>query len=113
MRMRSAIIPVVNIASNFWMVLLFIGLFMGMIGLVWAAVILYVAVIAFQLVTLPVEFNASARGLRYCAEGFGLQGKQYTGAGNVLRAAAMTYVAAALSAIIQLIWILGFTRNND
>jgi Zn-dependent membrane protease YugP len=113
MRMRSAIVPAVNIASNCWIFLFIAGLVLGMLGLVWVAIILFVAVIAFQLVTLPVEFNASARGLRFCADGFGLAGKEYTGAGNVLRAAAMTYVAAALSAVIQLLYLLSFTRNNN
>ncbi|MDR1016843.1 MAG: zinc metallopeptidase [Coriobacteriales bacterium] len=112
MRARSAILPVVNFCSNAWVFVLLVGIFLGMLNLVWAAIILYAAVIVFQLITLPVEFNASHRGLDYIKSSFPLMAGEYKGARSVLTAAAMTYVAAALSSLLYLFYMLGFARQN-
>jgi Zn-dependent membrane protease YugP len=94
--------PVVAIASNAWIFLLMIGAVMGALGLVQLAIVLFAVVVLFQLVTLPVEFNASSRALGQIRElGLVTEGERQ-GAKKVLTAAAMTYVAAALAALTQL-----------
>jgi Zn-dependent membrane protease YugP len=101
-RARSAMWPVVAIASNAWIFLLMIGAVMGALGLVQLAIILFAVVVLFQIVTLPVEFNASKRALTQIRElGLVTEGEG-AGAKKVLSAAAMTYVAAALAALSQL-----------
>lgn len=110
MKVRTAIVPVVNLASNAWIFILLIGIFLNMVGLVWAAIIMYAAVVIFQLVTLPVEFNASRRAMAYMGS-IGLPEAERKGAFDVLRACALTYVAAALTSILQLLWLLGQRRD--
>lgn len=110
MRIRGAIVPVANAASNAWLILLIIGIFLNIMGLIWAAVIMYAAVVLFQIVTLPVEFNASKRAMAYMGS-IGLPAQERKGAFDVLRACALTYLAAALTSVIQLFWLLGNTRD--
>lgn len=71
---------------------------------------MYAAVVIFQLVTLPVEFNASQRAMAYMNT-TGLPQAEQAGSFNVLRACALTYVAAALTSILQLLWLLGQRRD--
>lgn len=111
MKIRSALVPVVNLASNAWMFLLLIGIFMNQMGLVDLAIIMYAAAVLFQVVTLPVEFNASRRAMAYLGTTGVSQGEQ-TGAFSVLRACAFTYVAAALTSILQLLYLLTLRDNN-
>lgn len=110
MKIRSAIVPVANAASNIWIFLLIIGIFMNMVGLVWAAIIMYAVVVLFQVATLPVEFNASRRAMAYMST-IGMPAQEQKGAFDVLRACAFTYVAAALTSILQLVWLLGNNRD--
>ena len=110
-RIRTAIVPVVSVASNIWIILLLIGIFLNMMGLVWIGVIMYACVVAFQLVTLPVEFDASARALNTISMSMALSQEQNDGAAAVLRAAAFTYVASALASLLQLLYFLGMARN--
>jgi hypothetical protein len=101
-KLRSAMWPAVAFASNAWIFILMIGALMQLTGLVQFAVILFAVVVVFQLVTLPVEFDASRRALQQI-ESMGLVTKaEHAGAKKVLSAAAMTYVAAALAALTQL-----------
>jgi uncharacterized protein len=113
-RVRSALWPAVAFASNAWIFLLMIGLFAQIMGLVGLAIILYSVVVLFQLVTLPVEFDASRRALVQVRE-LGLVGQgESAGARKVLTAAAMTYVAGALAALSQLAYYaLIFLGNRD
>ena len=106
MRIRTAIVPVANFASNAWVFVLMIGIVMNLIGLVDVAIVLYAAVVLFSIVTLPVEFNASRRAITYMGE-IALPASEQKGAFSVLRACALTYVAAALSSVLQLLWLLG------
>lgn len=106
MRMRSALVPVVNFASQTWMIVLIAGIFLNMMGLISLAIFLYAFAVLFQLVTLPVELNASRRAMNYLQAAGTPQGEQL-GAYKVLRACALTYVAGALVSILQLIWLLG------
>ena len=110
MKIRGALVPVLNLASNAWIFLLMMGIFLNIAGLTTAAIVMYAAVVIFQLVTLPVEFNASQRAMAYMNT-TGLPQAEQAGSFNVLRACALTYVAAALTSILQLLWLLGQRRD--
>lgn len=102
-RLRTAIIPATQLGSRFSFILLFIGLLLYSQSLFLAGIILFGLTTFFQLVTLPVEFNASHRALD-TIEGTGLLDEEETaGARKVLRAAALTYVAALLMSLLQLL----------
>ncbi len=111
---RNSIVPLVNFSSNLSWGLFFIGIVLGWSGLINLGIILFSAVVLFQLITLPVEFNASKRALVILKDKGILYGDELSGAKSVLDAAAMTYVAAALMAISQLLrLILMSNRNRD
>jgi len=111
-KIRTAIIPVTQIGSYLSWPLLLIGLVLGSETLAMAGVLLFCAVVAFQLVTLPVEFNASNRALEALGASGYLKEEQLNGAGKVLRAAAMTYVAALAQAVAQLLRLLLIANRN-
>ena len=110
---RNQIVPVVNVSSNISWVLFFMGIVLSFKPLVTIGIVLFSAAVIFQLITLPVEFNASNRALAILESRGILYGDEVKGAGKVLDAAAMTYVAAALMAISQLIRLLAISRRND
>lgn len=117
---RSAIFPVVSFSSRIAMPLFIIGLLLGGLinsySLALAGAILFGVVVAFQLITLPVEFNASSRALKMLSDYNYLDQREVSGARKVLSAAAMTYVAAAAASIVQLLRLLsiiGLGRNRD
>jgi Zn-dependent membrane protease YugP len=111
MRIRQTLVPVATIGSQLWIFPAFLGLILGSIGLVNVGLILFLAVVLFQLVTLPVEFDASRRAL-VALEGGGLLGStEIDGARAVLRAAALTYVAALVASIGQLIYFFIASRR--
>lgn len=110
MKIRSALVPVANFASNIWIFLFILGIMTSLTQFYTAAIVLYGAAVLFQLVTLPVEFNASSRALSYLQTS-GMPQTEQGGAYSVLRACAFTYVTAALTSILQLLWLLGH-RNN-
>lgn len=111
-KIRTAIIPVTQIGSYLSWPLLLIGLVLGSETLAMAGVLLFCAVVAFQLITLPVEFNASNRALEALGASGYLKEEQLDGAGKVLRAAAMTYVAALAQAVSQLLRLLLIANRN-
>lgn len=113
LRLRTALVPVLSITSTLAMPLVMIGFLLagaGALGLgmlaIKAGAILFTGVVAFQLVTLPVEFDASRRALAALVDGHLLSGEEQRGAREVLSAAALTYVAAAVAAALQLVWFL-------
>lgn len=114
--LRTALVPVVNIGSNLAMPLFFIGLIFSWEPLVNVGVILFSLIVLFSLVTLPVEFNASHRALATLG-GMGLLADdELQGAKSVLKAAALTYVAAALQSMLNLLRLLvisGAGRRDD
>ena len=116
LEMRSAIVPVANLGSSLSWPLFLIGLLAGIRPLTTAGIVLFSLAVLFQLVTLPVELNASSRALRML-EGTGILGVSETkGARKVLTAAALTYVAALAASILQLLRLLilaGGRRNDD
>ncbi len=125
MSIRSALVPVANFGSSAWLVLVLVGAFLQMMSLVWLGIIFYAFAVLFHVVTLPVEFNASRRGLAYIngksdasivqvGTGVGVLPSQATsGARTVLTAAALTYVAGALTSIMQLLYYIAVFTNND
>ena len=90
-----------------------LGLIMGWTGLTQIGVLLFTFVVLFQLITLPVEFNASSRALRVLEEHRLLIGGELKGATKVLQAAALTYVASLFSSILQLLRLILLTKRND
>lgn len=104
-RLRSALVPAVNIAQQGWVLVLVLGVMLNAFNLVQLAILLFAVSVVFQLVTLPVEIDASRRAVAYLSQNGG--GLDEEGARKVLTAAALTYVAAALTSIIQLLYLLG------
>lgn len=111
---RNSIVPVVNIGSNISWMLFFVGILLGFKGLTTLGIILFSGVVIFQLITLPVEFDASTRALNILKSRGILYGDETKSAQKVLDAAAMTYVAATLMAVSQLIRLIAISnRRND
>ena len=110
LKIRSALWPVANFASNIWFFVLIAGIFLVMNSLIDIAIVMYAAVVLFQIVTLPVEFNASHRAMDYM-QTIGLPEGEVAGSFSVLRACALTYVAAALASLLQLVYLLGMRRD--
>jgi Zn-dependent membrane protease YugP len=111
---RHRIFPIVNFASGIAPFLLIGGILFQAFGLIGLGIVFFSIAVAFQLITLPVEFNASNRARELMvSEGF-ISGNEEHGVAKVLNAAALTYVAAALLSLLELIrYILIFTQNRD
>lgn len=115
-KIRSAIVPVVNIGSKLSWPVIILGLILGSLNLLNVGILLFALTLLFQIVTLPVEFNASGRALRILDGSGMLYQDEMKGARRVLSAAAMTYVTATVSTLLQLLRLLilfGGRRNND
>ncbi|HAT4290615.1 TPA: zinc metallopeptidase [Clostridium perfringens] len=110
---RNAIVPVVNFSSSLSWILFFIGILLSYSTLVTIGIILFSVVVLFQLVTLPVEFNASSRALKLLEARGILYDKEVEGARKVLSAAALTYVAATLMAVLQLVRLIAISNRNS
>ncbi len=113
-QIRSTIVPVVNIGSKLAWPVIFLGLLIGMTPLANVGIILFSLIVVFQVVTLPVEFNASGRALAILRDSSYLSGDELKGARKVLSAAAMTYVAAMVASVLQLlrlVMIVGRRRD--
>jgi Zn-dependent membrane protease YugP len=111
MQLRSTLVPAASIGSQLWIFPAFLGLILGSTGLVNVGLVLFLAVVLFQLVTLPVEFDASHRAI-VALEGGGLLGaEELSGARKVLQAAALTYIAALAASIGQLIYFFIASRR--
>jgi Zn-dependent membrane protease YugP len=105
MRLRGFMVPMVTIGSNLGWILILVGLFIGWTGLSWLGVLVFSGGALFALATLPVEFDASARAKRLLAQSGIIQtDEEMRGVNNVLNAAALTYVAALVTAILQLLY---------
>ena len=112
-KIRSSLVPVATFGSAISWPLIVIGLLMGYHSpLITIGIILFSSVVLFHLVTLPVEFNASARGLRILSASGMLVGDENEGARKVLQAAALTYVASAAGMILQLLRLLILTKDR-
>jgi hypothetical protein len=112
LKLRSASVPIANIGSKLSWPIILLGLILGSAGLAEVGVLLFTFVVAFQLITLPVEFNASSRALKVLNQQNMLFGDELSGARKVLTAAALTYVAALFSSILQLLRLILLTQGN-
>ncbi len=113
LKLRSASVPVAKIGSAVSWPVLLIGLLFGWTGLARIGVILFFFVVLFQLVTLPVEFNASNRAMKVLEINGMLTQDELHGARKVLKAAALTYVAALFTTIMQFLRMLALSRSGD
>ncbi len=110
---RNSIFPAVNLSSRLWFIIFLIGIFASIPQLTYAGIALFGVVVLFQVITLPVEFDASARAIKNMRE-IGIVGSdQLDGAKKVLRAAALTYVAATLASIANLVRLLILSGRRD
>jgi len=110
---RNAIAPVAQFSSNLAWIFFIIGLVTGAFGLAQFGIYLFLAVVVFSLVTLPVEFNASKRAVKILETNLAMPQEELKGVKSVLGAAAMTYVAATLMAIVQLLRMIFISRGRD
>ena len=112
LRLRSAVLPAANLGSRAGIPLLIAGMFLSFQPLVLAGVIFFTFGVVFQLVTLPVEFNASDRALQYIESSGMVSESELDGQTKVLRAAAFTYVASAAAAVLSLLRLILLSRGS-
>ncbi|MBS3973512.1 MAG: zinc metallopeptidase [Actinobacteria bacterium] len=110
-RIRSALVPTAQLGSSLSFPLIMAGVFMNFADLILLGVLVFAAAVLFQIVTLPVEFDASRRAMLALSTGNMLPSEQISGARQVLTAAALTYVAATAVAVLQLIYFLSLARR--
>ncbi|MDD5836056.1 MAG: zinc metallopeptidase [bacterium] len=113
LRIRSAIFPIVNIATRISYYIIFIGFLLQALDLVYFGIALTALGLVFELVTLPVEFDASSRALKKIEEYQIVNSSEHAGAKSVLTAAALTYVAGVLASILQILRLLLIARNQE
>ena len=114
LKFRGVLVPLVNIGSNLGWILIMIGLFLQLMQIAWLGVIIFAGGALFALVTLPVEFDASARAKRMLAESGIIQSDaEMRGVSNVLNAAALTYVAGLVTAILQLLYYVSLLSGRS
>ncbi len=111
---RNLVVPVTNFSSSIYMLLIFLGIIMNSFSMIQFGIMLFAVIVIFQVITLPVEFNASRRAIATLGGDGVLDAEELSGAKRVLGAAAMTYVAAMVTAVLQLLQLLMvFGGHND
>ena len=113
LRLRSSIVPIVNIASTLGYVAIIIGLFMGALGFLRIGIFMEAIILVFQLITLPVEFNASSRALKQITELGIVEEAEHKSCRKMLTAAALTYVAAVATSALQILRLVLIARGRD
>jgi len=113
LRFRAALVPIVNIGSNLGWILIMIGLFLRFTQLAWLGVLVFAGGAVFALATLPVELNASARAKHLLMQtGIIQTSEEQRGVNTVLNAAALTYVAGLVTAILQLLYYVSLVSGR-
>lgn len=112
-KIRSVIFPLVSFASNFGYFAILLGIILGSLKLFYFGIFLFVVILLFQLLTLPVEFGASHNALKKLKKDFSLTDDAFISAKTVLTAAALTYVASLATSILQIVRLLGLRDRND
>ena len=113
MRIRSTIVPIVNFSSKIGYVILFIGLIASSFDLIWTGIILEGAILLFQIITLPVEIDASKRAIKELENLKLVKEEELPKCKTVLTAAALTYVAGVLTALLEILrLVLIYGRSN-
>lgn len=115
-RLRSAVVPVTNICSRFWYLVFLAGVLLSNMtigtNLIYISILMFLAVVIFQIITLPTEFNASRRAMETLERDGILEAEELPKARKVLRAAAMTYVAGLVVSIMNLLRLLTLSRRR-
>ncbi len=113
LRFRAALVPAVNIGSNLGWILIMIGMFIGWTQIAWLGIIVFSAGAVFSLATLPVEFDASARAKRMLVDSSIIMDEdERAGVNSVLNAAALTYVAALVTSVMQLLYYVSMVSGG-
>jgi|ERR1051326_5184334 Zn-dependent membrane protease YugP len=114
LHLRMAMVPITQFASVAWQGILFAGFFLGMFSkMLGIAIAIFTIITFFQLVTLPVEFDASKRAKQQLVRLGLVRGEESVGVSKVLNAAALTYVAAMVTSVLQLLQLLMLARDRD
>lgn len=113
MRLRTAVVPLVNLGSNAYFPLFLLGIIFSWRPLVFLGILCFALSVVFSLITLPVEFNASSRAIAMLSQGGYITRDEEPAVKAVLSAAALTYVAAAVTSILSLLRLLIIARNRD
>ncbi len=114
LRFRNSIVPIVNISSKFGYIAIMAGIALSLMKLIWVGIAFELVILLFQLITLPVEFDASRRALKLIEEYKIVNSDEHSGAKKMLTSAALTYVAGVLSTITEILrLILMFTGRDD
>lgn len=113
MKLRTAVVPVVNIGSSASTPLFILGLIFSWRPLIYLGIALFSLSVIFSLITLPVEFDASSRAIRMLTEGGYVTESERSGVKSVLTAAALTYVAAAVTSLLSLLRLILIARDRD
>ena len=114
LNVRSAMLPLINISSYGGYLTIMLGMFMNMMNLIWIGIAMEMVILLFQIITLPVEFDASSRALVQIRENGYLQGEEIDDARKVLNAAALTYVAGVAATFFQIFrLIVSFGGRRD
>lgn len=113
LRFRHFLVPYVNFSSSAGYIAILIGMLTSMMNIFWFGIILLLVILLFQLVTLPVEFGASKRAIKELNESFILQEDEVSGCKSMLTAAAMTYVASVVTALLEILRLVLIARNRD
>lgn len=112
LRVRRAFVPIVNFASTAGYIAIMVGLFANIFRLIWLGILFEMIILLFQMVTLPVEFNASKRGLRQLEELGIINSEEKTLSRGMLTAAALTYVASVATSIIEILRLVSLARRD-
>jgi hypothetical protein len=112
LKVRNSIVPVVNFASAAGYIAILIGLFMGALGFIWIGIFLELIILFFQVITLPVEFNASSRALIQLEKLSIVDKSEKKKCFKMLKAAALTYVAAVATAILEIVRLILISREE-
>ena len=113
LRFRNSIVPLVNFASRAGYIAILIGLFTSWVGFIWIGILLEVVILLFQVVTLPVEFNASDRALKQIEKLDLVTKKEKNQCKGMLTAAALTYVASVATAILEIVRLILVAKKDD
>ena len=113
LRLRANLVPIVNISSKLGYFAILIGLIFGFLNLAWIGIFLELAILLFQLITLPVEFNASKRANEFLNKEALIEKTEQDGSKSMLNAAAMTYVASVISTILEIFRLILIVASRD
>ena len=114
LRIRSSMVPFVNLCSYAGYIAILLGAIFSALGLIWIGIIAEMVILLFQIITLPVEFDASRRGLKEVREELFFTDEEYSGGKTMLTSAALTYVASVATTVIQVLrLVLIYGRRNN